>query len=86
MKPTIGRVVLVYRYGLSDQPEPAVICYVHSDRCINVGGVDHNGAPFSATSIELLQPGDQTPAISGRPYARWRTDYLSEAIVAEKAA
>lgn len=69
--PTIGRVVLVHRYGLSDQPEPALICYVHNDRMINVGGFDRNGAPFAITSVCLLQDGDQVPANSGWPYAEW---------------
>ena len=35
IKPTIGSVVLVNR-GNSTQPEPALICYVHSDTMISV--------------------------------------------------
>lgn len=66
IKPTIGRVVLVHR-GQSDQAESALICYVHSDTLINVGGFDKNGAPFALTSLQLIQ-GDETPPIQ---YAEW---------------
>jgi hypothetical protein len=56
IKPTIGRVVLVYRPNSgSDQFEPAQITYVWSDTCINVGGFDRNGKPFAETSLHLDQ-------------------------------
>jgi hypothetical protein len=55
IKPTIGRVVLVYRPGKSDQFEPALITYVWSDTTINVGGFDRNGNPFKETSLYLDQ-------------------------------
>jgi hypothetical protein len=55
IKPTIGRVVLVYRPGNSDQFEPALITYVWSDTHINVGGFDCAGVPFSCTSLFLNQ-------------------------------
>lgn len=67
IKPTIGRVVLVNR-GQSNQPEPALITYVHNDRLINVGGFDCIGKPFSITSLQLLQE-DDTPF--GSYYAEW---------------
>ena len=66
--PTIGRVVLVHR-GNSVQPEPALICYVHSDVMINVGGFDKNGKPFEACSIQLLQ--DDNPINNNLYYAEW---------------
>ena len=68
IKPSIGRVVLVHR-GQSNQPEPALIAYVHGDRMINVGGFDLNGAPFAATSMQLLQD-DDTPT-NPNYYAEW---------------
>lgn len=68
IKPTIGRVVLVHR-ETSDQPEPALICYVWSDRLVNVGGFDRHGLPFSATSIQLLQ--DQDVPATQSYYAEW---------------
>ncbi len=66
--PTIGRVVWVTRPGMSDQKEAAFVAYVWTDRLINVGGVDRNGLPFSATSVPLIQ--DDEPAPAG-VYAEW---------------
>jgi len=68
ISPTIGRVVLVHR-GKSNQAEPALVSYVHGDRCINVGGFDLNGNPFAATSLQLLQD-DDTPT-NPNYYAEW---------------
>ena len=76
IKPTIGRVVLVHR-GQSDQAEPALICYVHSDRCINVGGFDRNGTPFAATSLQLLQ--DDDVATNASYYAEWMPYQVAQA-------
>lgn len=76
IKPTIGRVVLVYR-GKSDQAEPALICYVHSDRCINVAGFDCNGSPFGATSLQLLQ--DDDIATDSNYYAEWMPYQVAQA-------
>ncbi len=67
ISPTIGRVVLVQR-GVSKQAEPALVSYVHSDTCINVGGFDFNGNPFSLTSLQLLQDDDKP---IGTVYAEW---------------
>ena len=75
IKPTIGRVVLVRRFldgaPLSPQPEPALVCYVHSDRMVNVGGFDANGKPFAATSVQLLQDDDAAPGLISGAYAEW---------------
>lgn len=70
IKPTIGRVVLVVGRGGSDQPEPALISYVHSDTCINVGGFDRNGSPFCWTSLYLDQGDTPRPEYAG-VYAEW---------------
>lgn len=66
--PTIGRVVLVH-VGKSDQAQPALISYVHNNRCINVGGFDKEGIPFSATNIQLLQDNDSVIAVDY--YSEW---------------
>ena len=57
IKPTIGRVVWYYPENaqLSDQPFPALVCYVHSDEIINVAGFDANGLQFAKTSVPLIQ-------------------------------
>ena len=54
IKPTIGRVVL-YKAVERDQPWPALVSYVYSDRCINLGGFTHLGEPFARTSVTLCQ-------------------------------
>ena len=64
IKPTVGRVVWVSRpHDAHDvtQPEAGLIVYVHNDRKVNVAGFDQSGAPFSCTSIPLLQDDDAKP-------------------------
>jgi hypothetical protein len=54
--PTIGRVVLIRRKEAhSVQPEAGIVAFVHNDRLINVAGFNANGAPFSMTSLLLVQ-------------------------------
>ena len=70
--PTIGRVVLVFnrhRNANKAKPEAAFIADVHSDRLINVGGVDHGGMPFAVTSLRLAQEGDIIG--DGEVHAAW---------------
>jgi hypothetical protein len=77
IKPTIGRCVLYYpSIGQTSDvqhdpiiPFDAHVVYVHSDRCINVAGFDHDGNPFSATSVPLLQDDDPKP--EGGRYVTW---------------
>lgn len=62
--PTIGRVVWVVRPASTNdinQAEVGLIAYVWSDHCINVAGFDHNGQPFSITSLPLVQEGEPKP-------------------------
>lgn len=63
IKPSIGRVVWFYPAGHSREGQalPALISYVHSDACINVGGFDQNGNPVSATSVALIPAGEPLP-------------------------
>lgn len=93
IKPTIGRVVLVHRVKdgqpLSPQPEPALVCYVHTDRMINVGGFDANGQPFACTSMTLLQDDDLPPNLIAGAYATWmpyQKEQAAKAEVIEEAA
>lgn len=77
--PTVGRVVWVRHaeHPSDEQPEAAIVAYVHGDRCINVAGFDHNGAPFSKTSVTLCQEGDPRP--TGSIYAEWMPYQLGQA-------
>ena len=51
--PTIGRVVW-FNTG-RDQPHAATVAYVLSEDVVNLGVIDHLGAPYSATSVPLFQ-------------------------------
>jgi hypothetical protein len=67
--PTIGRVVLVH-IPESSQPWPALICYVHSDTIINVGGFSTGGAPFQRNYLPL-EGGDESLRDQTKEYAYW---------------
>lgn len=43
------------------QPCDAGICYVHSDRLVNLTVADHNGNMHRRTSVTLVQEGDEAP-------------------------
>lgn len=74
IKPTIGRVVLFHHVAEADA-EPALVCFVHTDRMINVGGFQWNGQPFAACSVPLIPNGEDIPATGH--YATWM-DYQVE--------
>lgn len=75
IKPTIGRVVWFTpalndpQLPRRDQPNAAIIAYVHSDTCVNLAVFDSNGATVSRTSVKLVQDTD-VYAIDG-PHAEW---------------
>ncbi len=67
IKPTVGRVVWLYVYGktqldANEQPQAAFIAYVHSDRCVNLTVLAHDGTPYAATEVQLVQDGEDPPA------------------------
>ncbi len=66
--PTVGRVVLYYEHGKTqldagEQPQVALVAYVHGDRLVNLAIFDRNGNSVVAppTSVVLVQPGDEVP-------------------------
>ena len=67
--PTIGRVVLFRANKTQSVPFPALVCKVHSDRMINVGGFNESGGSLAATSVPLLQDDDLPPETGY--YAEW---------------
>lgn len=72
IKPTIGRVVLYYPHGNTpedNQAHAALVAYVWSDTCVNLGYFDQNGVAKSATSV-LLYDEDSMPKPS-TGYACW---------------
>lgn len=77
IKPTIGRVILFHPNKKSEMVFPALVCFVHNDALINVGGFDNNGNSFGATSVPLLQDGDEAPDFGA--YATWMPYQLGQA-------
>lgn len=79
IKPTVGRVVLVFRERAADEghqgvdldaAEPAFVTAVFADDKVNVAGFTAHGVPFAVCPIFLVQeeyPGEEPP----RPYAEW---------------
>lgn len=79
--PTIGRRVWYYpseydRGVRAEKPESIIqasqsqpcdagVCFVHSDRLVNLTVADHNGNMHRRTSVKLVQPGDEIPAGGG---------------------
>lgn len=61
IKPTVGRVVWFWRDVKETQHQPfaASISFVHGDRMVNLGYLDHNGTHKAATSVHLVQAGDE---------------------------
>ena len=70
IKPTIGRVVWFHAHTSTpdQQPNAALIAYVHSDTLVNLAVFDANGFPTAESSV-LLYQGD-TPRPVGR-YCEW---------------
>ncbi len=69
IKPKVGRVVLFHPQlhgnpGERERTLPAIVCYVHSDRRVNLAVFDENGVAFAETSVPLVQPEDGVPADS----------------------
>lgn len=77
IQPTVGRVVWFYPGAdSSGQAFPALVNFVHSDRCINVAGFNHGGTPFSHSSCQLVQEGDAEPLGA---HARWMPYQVGQA-------
>lgn len=63
IKPTVGRVVWFWPQGnmIGGQPCAAIIAYVHSDRCVNIGYLSPSGLAMFGTSVTLVQEGEPYP-------------------------
>ena len=86
IKPTVGRVVHFYPsasdgvISLGNQPQAAIIVFVHNDRMVNLVVFDHNGVPMSRTSVLLVQPGQVLPSFA---HARWMDYQIGQAAKTE---
>ena len=68
MSPTPGTQVLYYpaeRAGVTvldaDQPIRATVAFTHQDGTVNLAGIDHAGASFSAQGVPFVRPGESMP-------------------------
>lgn len=90
IQPTVGRVVwFTPQTGAGgafqrdvEQPLAAQIAYVHGDTLINIGFLDQDGVHHSATSVPLLQEGDDKPE-QGR-FCTWMPYQLGQAARTER--
>ena len=81
IKPTIGRIVWFWPYAEnapneSSQPHAAIVTYVWDDRIINLAVFTPNGEPYSQTSVQLLQEGDERPF---NRFAEWMPYQVGQA-------
>ncbi len=86
IQPSIGRVVWFWPAKERDAPKPeqpnaALVVYVHGDRMVNLTVFDSNGGSRGVTSVTLLQD-DDTPSDLGR-FARWMPYQLGQAAKTE---
>ena len=91
IKPTVGRVVLFHppanEAAVDFAPAEicaALVCYVHSDRLVNLAVFDADGRPHSFTSVELIQDGEPAPVHYGR-YCEWMPYQKGQAAKTEEA-
>jgi len=84
--PTVGRVVHYYIYdavsGTYTGPLSAQIAFVWSATLVNLGYLDPNGKPCSATSVPLIQDGEERP--KGH-YCCWMPYQVGQAQKTEQA-
>jgi hypothetical protein len=70
ISPTIGRVVWFRAGGVPTdrQALAALVCYVHSDTCVNLAIFDENGVASHKTSCTLYQGDGDVPT---GDYCEW---------------
>jgi hypothetical protein len=81
IKPTVGRVVLFWRdlerRVDGEQPEAAMVTFVHDDRLVNLVVHSHDGESWGQTHVQLLQDDDAPPARNH--FAEWMPWQLGQA-------
>lgn len=87
IKPVVGRVVWYWTSNAARaagaQPLAAQVAHVWSDTCINIGYLDANGRPSAATSVRLVQDGEDYPSTG--PFCEWMPYQKGQAAKAEAA-
>lgn len=71
--PSVGRVLHYFgkQHQSDDQPQLAMVAFVHNDRCVNIALFDAHGNVVTNPPLEvlLLQDGDVAP--SKTVYCMW---------------
>jgi len=101
IKPTVGRKVWYRPRGISfvqpngsvfapsdygAQPMDATVIYVWGDRMVNLDITDHAGNHFIATSVTLLQEGDDEPVGAYAEWMPYQKGQAAKTEASEKAA
>jgi hypothetical protein len=60
----------------------AIVCFVHSDRMVNLAVFDSNGEFHPKTSVPLVQPEDE--AKPSTPHATWMPYQVGQAAKTEE--
>jgi hypothetical protein len=77
IQPTVGRVVWFRALGhISDQPQAAIVTFVHSDGLVNLAVFDPNGERSGHTSVPLYQGEGDRPA---GDYCEWMPYQIGQA-------
>lgn len=83
ISPSIGRVVWFYSTLVPDtkeQPQAAIVTYVHSDTLVNLVVFDMFGNTCGRTSVPLRQPEDTAPSAA---FCEWMPYQIGQAKVRE---
>lgn len=85
ISPTIGRVVWYHEAGIptTDQPQAAMVAYVHSDTMVNLVVFSKDGVPAGKTSVFLYQGDGEIP--SGN-FCEWMPYQIGQAKAAQTAS
>lgn len=65
------------------KPLAAMICHVWGDRMVNLDVVDSNGFHWSATSVDLIQPGDEAATRGMGRFCEWMPYQVGQAAKTE---
>jgi hypothetical protein len=84
--PTVGRVVLFWpdvhyleKRPEGEQPQAAIVTFVHGEECVNLAAHRHTGESYAQTSVRLQQS-DSEPLTDPRdPHATWMPFQLGQA-------
>lgn len=86
--PSVGRKVWFRLNGAGaglniktngDQPVDATIVYVHSNTAINIAGFDHEGTPFKATLVPIIDSVRGDPKPTAGIYCEWMPYQVGQA-------